>query len=122
MLTPSARAVLDSLLPSGGPLGPSLLEAGFEEFYKDFERNAVPSLRMGFKAALWAAFWISPLLIRRLPPLTRLEPEARELALEAMGRSRLYLLRQMLLLLKAVSCFCYGADGRVREALSFPKS
>lgn len=122
MLSPSARAVLDALLPSGGPLGPGLLEAGFEEFYEDFERNAVPSLRRGFKAALWAALWISPLLIRRLPPLTRLEPEAREQALEAMGRSRLYLLRQMLLLLKAVSCFCYGADSRVREALGFPKA
>lgn len=121
MLTPRERAVLETLLPAGGhPALKGLFEAGFEDFYRDFERTAIMRLRLGFKAALFAAIWISPLLIGRLPPLTRLERENREAALEALGRSRFYVLRQLFLVLKTVSCFCYGADPQVRRAIGFP--
>ncbi|TMC49601.1 MAG: hypothetical protein E6J26_10195 [Chloroflexi bacterium] len=71
--------------------------------------------------AVWAALWISPLLIGRLPPLTRLEPPARERALGAMARSRVYLLRQLLMLLKLVVGFCYGADPQVRAVIGYPR-
>lgn len=121
MLTPRQRAVVDALLPSGAhPTLPGALEAGFEAFHAEFERTASPRLRWGFKAALWIAAWLSPLLIGRLPPLSRLEQEARENALEALGRSRFYLLRQALLLLKATVCFGYGANPKVRRALGIP--
>ena len=118
MLNPRARAVLDALLPSGEPPLPrGLLDAGFERFHEDFSRTALPSMRLGFSASLWVAAWVAPLLIRRLPPLTRLPPQEREAALEALGKSRFYLLRQCLFLLKAMACFCYGADREVRRSL-----
>ena len=122
MLSPRSRAVLDALLPSGAhpELKLGLFDSGFEEFHADFEKSAAPSMRLGFRAALFAAAWVSPLLVRRLPPLDRLDRESRERALEAMGSSRCGLLRQMLLLLKAVSCLCYGAHPDVRRALGFP--
>lgn len=124
MLNNRQRAVLDTLLPSGGhpTLGLGLFDAGFDAFYEDFEGTAQPSMVWGFKAALFAASWLSPVLILRLPPLSRLERPDRERALEALGKSRFYLLRQLLLLLKAVCAFCYGADPRVRDALGFPRS
>lgn len=118
MLNARQRAVIDALLPSGAhPALPGAFEADFEAFHAEFERTASPSLRRGFKAALWAAAWLSPLLIGRLPPLDRLDAASRERALEALGRSRFYLLRQALLLLKAAVCFGYGADPKVRRAL-----
>ena len=66
-------------------------------------------MRVGWLAALWVASWISPLLIRRLPPLDRLEPDAREDALNALSKSRIYLLRQVMLLL-------HGRDDEIRQA------
>lgn len=119
MLRPAERAVVDALLPSGScpelPFG--AFDAGFEEFHADFARTAPAGLRLGFRGALLAAIWLSPLLIRRLPPFTRLSAEDRERALEALGRSRVYHVRQCLILLKAVVSFCYGADARVRKAV-----
>jgi hypothetical protein len=56
-------------------------------------------------------------MIGRLPPLARLSEDDRERALEALGRARLYPVRQCLLLLKAVVSFSYGADERVRAAV-----
>lgn len=115
--------VLDTLLPAGAhpDLPRGLFETGFEAFYAEFERQAVPSLRLGLRFALWVATWVSPLLIGRLPPLARHDRTTRERALEAMGSSRHYLLRQLLLALKTVASLCYGADPLVRDAIGFPR-
>lgn len=123
MLDKRARVVLDTLLPPGSeprlPLG--LFEAGFDGFYAGFRKDASPAMVFGFRAALFASVWVAPLLIGKLPPITRLRRPAREKALEAMGKSRFYLLRQLMLVLKAVCCFCYGADRSVRDALGMPR-
>lgn len=120
MIGPRDRAVLDALLPPGGPEGlPGAFEAGFEDFEKGFAADAPLPMRLGWRAALLAAYWLSPLLIGRLPPLGRLPPAEREDALCAMGKSRFYLIRQVFLLLKAVTSFGYGGARAVRRAVGY---
>ena len=122
MLNHRARVVLDTLLPAGEhpalPYG--VFDAGFDAFLSEFERSTLPSLRRTIRAALFAAIWIAPLLIGRLPPLGLHDQPIRERALTAMANSRYYLLRQMLQLLKTTACFCYGADPGVRDAIGYP--
>ncbi len=122
MLSRTSRIVLDTLLPSGADptLKYGLFDAGFDAFWSDFERTTLPSLRWGFRAALFAATWVAPLLILRLPPLTLHDRPTRERGLVAMGASRVYLIRQMFQLLKVTVCFCYGADPNVRAAIGYP--
>lgn len=116
------RVVLDTLLPPmahpGLPYG--LFDAGFDSFYADFQATANLSLRFGFHAALFTAAWVAPLLIAKLPPISLHDRATRERALSALAGSRFYGLRQMVLVLKAVACFCYGADTAVRDAVGFP--
>lgn len=120
MISARDRAVLDALLPPGGPEGlPGALEAGFEEFEAGFRRDAPAKMRLAWRAALVLAAWGSPLLIGRLPPIDRLPGEEREAALEAMGKSRVYLVRQVSLLLKAVTSFGYGRTTAVRRAVGY---
>lgn len=114
------RAVIDALLPPGGPEGlPGAFEAGFAEFEEGFRRDAPATMRVGWRAALFVAAWVSPLLIRRLPPLDRLREEDRATALEALGKSRFYLVRQSSLLLKAVVSFGYGSTPLVRKVVGY---
>lgn len=114
------RVVLDALLPPGGPEGfPGVFEAGFEDFERGFRADAPATMRLGWRAALFLAFWFSPLLIRRLPPLERLSVDEREAALEAMGKCRFYLIRQVFLLLKAVTSFGYGSARAVRRVAGY---
>jgi hypothetical protein len=122
MLNPRERCVLDTLLPSGAhpTLKLGIFDAGFDEFYKDFSANGLWTMRLGFKGALFVGAWIAPLLIGRLPPITLHDRPTREAALEALGSTRFYLLRQMMLVLKAVASFCYGANRDVRDAIGFP--
>lgn len=120
MIGPRERAVLDALLPPGGPEGlPGAFEAGFEDFESGFSKDAPLPMRLGWRAALFVAYWVSPLLIGRLPPLGRLSSAEREDALCAMGKSRFYLIRQASLLLKAVTSFGYGGTKTVRRAVGY---
>ena len=122
MLSQRARIILDTLLPAGAhpALKYGVFDAGFDAFWTDFERTALSSLRWEFYAALFAAIWIAPLLIRRPPPLTLHDRPTRERALAAMASSRFYLLRQLLLQLKLNVSYCYGADRNVRDAIGYP--
>ncbi len=120
MLSARDRVVLEALLPPGGPEGlPGAFEAGFEEFERGFSADAPATMRLGWRAALFLAAWASPALIGRLPPLERLSVDDREAALEAMGKSRVYLIRQVFLLLKAVTSFGYGSTKAVRRAVGY---
>ena len=122
MLSQQSRIVLDTLLPAGAhpALKYGLFDVVFDEFWSEFERTTLPSLRWSFRVALFVATWIAPLLIHRLPPLTLYNRPTRERVLAAMETSRIYFLRQMLVFLKTTVCFCYGADRNVRDAIGYP--
>lgn len=113
--------VIDTLLPSSAdprlPLG--ALESGFEDFLEEFETSASPRLRAAFGWALIAAAWVAPLLVRRLPPISRLTPSERTEALRAMEHSRLPALRQLMRVLKTVVALHYGGLPAVRQAVSY---
>ena len=117
----SGRVVFETLLPADAdprlPLG--VRDTGLDAFYDAFVRDATPFIRTALRAAILAATWIAPALIRRRPPLGRLSLDERERALEAMAASSNVLLRQLVVLLKLVAALCYGADARVREAIGY---
>jgi hypothetical protein len=94
-----------------------LFDTGFDAFYLRFRATASPDLHRAFQAGLLAAVWISPLLIRRVPPITMYSRDVREQALEALTRTRWYLIRQAFLAVKTVAALSYGADPAVRSLL-----
>jgi hypothetical protein len=122
MIRRSDRIILDTLLPGNvDPLLPlGLDDTGFESFWEKKKATLAPGLRLAFRMGLLAANWVSPLLVRRLPPLTRWERPVREQALRAMAASRFYLLRGAMQVLKLVTSMCYGANQQVRRALGYP--
>jgi hypothetical protein len=116
------RAALVALLPGGAHplLANGVLDTDFEQFLDSFAAVAPAQFWRGFRLGLWAAVWVSPLLVRRLPPLTRLEPTERERALGAMAESSLPELRQLMSVVKTVVAFHYGALPEVRTAVAHP--
>jgi hypothetical protein len=114
-----ARAIVETLLPAEAGM-PAGVETGAVEFLEGFHREAPASMVLAARAAVLFAGWAAPLMILRLPPLSRLSAEDRERALGAMARSNWYIPRQLLLLLKATVSFQYGADPRVRAKIGFP--
>jgi hypothetical protein len=123
MIRRSDRIILDTLLPGAADprLPRGLEETGFEAFWEKQRASMAPGLRLAFQMGLLAANWVSPLLVRRLPPLARWERPVREQALQAMAASRFYMLRGAVRVLKLVLSLCYGADQQVRRAIGYAR-
>lgn len=115
------RAVLEALLPGGvNPILPlGVMESGFEAFLDEFEALGAIELRRVFRIGLVGAGWIAPLLVGRLPPLSRLSPAARERSLAAMETSEVTLLRQLVRVLKTVVGLHYGSLPAVRRSVGY---
>ena len=95
------------------------LDAGFEEFLAEFDELGAPPLRFAFRLSLFAGAWIAPLLVRRLPPLSRLPAGDRSAALSAMEVSNVNALRQLMRILKTVVALHYGAVPSVRKTIGY---
>lgn len=100
----AARAVAEALFATeeGPPPGDRLdyLERDLADFFGHVTLRA----RLLFRACLATVFWLAPLLISRLPPLSRLAPEERVRALERLEATPLSL---PLLGAKAILCIVY---------------
>ena len=120
-LSGEAQAVIDTLLPASSdprlPLG--ALDSGFEEFLAEFEASAAPQLRAAFRWAVVVATWIAPLMVRRVPPLSRLAVPERTRALRAMETSDVAAFRQLVRVIKTVVALHYGALPEVRRSIGY---
>ena len=95
------------------------MQTGLESTLEQIATDGPADLLRGFGVALIAVAWVSPLLIGRPGTFARLGAADRERALEAMARSRVTPLRQLLRLLKTVVALHYGALPEVRRAIGY---
>lgn len=100
----AARAVAEGLFSTDdGPPPRDRLDY-LERDLADFFGHVTLRARLLFRACLATVFWLSPLLVSRLPPLSRLSTSDRVRALERMEATPLSL---PLLGAKAILCIVY---------------
>lgn len=104
-------ALLGAMIPGGGGW-PSVGELDLAPFWTLYAATAPPLVRFGLRAAVLFLTWLP--LITRLRPFHRLPPAARDHFLGRAARSRLYLVRQLVMTVKVVACLAYLRDPRVR--------
>jgi len=116
----------DALLAAVIPAPPDAERPGLgaldlASFWQSFAKAAPPLLGLGLRVAVWV-LTLAPLFLlgklRLFPSLA--EPQKDRLLCRALG-SRLYLLRQLVVSLKAVASFAYFSDPAVRAALDAAK-
>src|SRR5262249_39113512 len=97
----AARAIAEGLFcDEAGPPPRERLDY-WERELADFFGNVTLRASLIFGAAIVALSWLAPLLILRLPPMSRLEPQARAQAITAAEHS---LLSLAVLATKAILC------------------
>lgn len=104
-------AVVPSVAGTGLPGWDALqTDASWERFFE----TAAPTLRRGFRAAVWV-LTTAPLVRLRRPRLFgRLPADERDAFLVRMLEHRRYSLRQLASVLRLVACQAYFADPAVR--------
>jgi len=118
------ETLLDTLIPTGGderfPL--SALDTDAMELFEEMLLYVPATTGIGLRASIWMFELAGPLLgLKRPRRFSRLDAARREQCLAVLSKSDIYLVRQMVTLIKMMACFGWGADPRVREALGVEK-
>lgn len=111
-------AAVSALLPPAEAGFPGAVHADLDRFWPRFEEAAPVLLQLGLRAAVWQVTLLAPLLLRRPRLFPDLAPDDRDAALAALGKSRAFLIRQGLMVLKLAASFGVFADERVRHAFA----
>ncbi len=110
------RKTLESIFPSSDGLS-GIERTDLEAFLEQFHKEAPPVMRAAIVACA-AAYNVSTPVTVGLPiPATLLPKRLLDLHAQRAAYSRIYLLRQVVLLLKTVGGMCWGADPEVRAQL-----
>ena len=108
-------ALCSAMVPdTTDPALPGLGDVDTAAFWDEYQRTAPALLRLGFRMSVWALTLAPPVLLGKPRTFARLAPEDRDRLLDKVTRSRFYLVRQLPLTVKLLSCFAYLRDDEVR--------
>ncbi len=85
-----------------------------EDFWKEYEEAAPQLLRVGLRSSVWALTFCPVVYLRTIKRFEQLTDIERDTVLRKMSQSQLYLIRQLPLTIKLMTCFAYLRDDDVR--------
>jgi hypothetical protein len=94
---------------------PGITDLGLGAFLDDFEESAPLTAVLGVRAATAIVALAPPVVLGRLCSILGLDADERDVLVGRLAESKVYTVRQALVLLKATGAFLYGADPAVRE-------
>jgi len=112
--------MMDAIIPPGveKDFPKSASETGAMKIVEEMVRYTPFVTAIGLRAAIWFIELLGPILgAGRWRRFSKLDPTAREAVLGGMYKSRIYFIRQMVLLIKMTACFGWGADPETRRGI-----
>jgi len=100
--------------PSPSGAVPDGRELDTDDFWDEYQRSAPNLLRLGFRASVWAITFAPIPLLRKAKLFASLSRDEQDRVLEILSGSRFYLVRQLPLTIKLLSCFACLRDDDVR--------
>jgi hypothetical protein len=111
--------MMDAVIPAGveKDFPKSASETGAVKVLEELVAYTPFITALGLRASVWFIEILGPLFAGRLRRFSRLDPGGREQVLAALYKSRVYFIRQMVLLIKMTACFGWGADPETRRGI-----
>jgi hypothetical protein len=117
-----ARAAFECIFPSNAcrelPIGIALLD--IEGFLADVRTRAPAEAALGLRIAIWIVGLAPIFVLGRLATIASLAVDDRERVLRALLANRIYAIRQLVVLLKAIGALLYAGAEPVRAFLLPP--
>ncbi|MDP7113793.1 MAG: hypothetical protein QGH45_17625 [Myxococcota bacterium] len=114
------RAMVRASLPATPALDAGEDDTATLEHGLDQLRSAMPWIQgVALRFAVWLVCLLGPLGLRKLPPFTRLSAHDRDRALARLGASDLFVVREMVVLIKLVAALVRELSPSFRLALGW---
>ncbi len=110
------RQLLDATIPDL-PERAGLGSVDLTTFWPELAATAPPLLRFGLRASTWIFTWLPLLMSGYFRPFFALSPDRRDAFLTQMGRTNVFVLRQLAATLKIIASFALFRDPASRRAL-----
>jgi hypothetical protein len=114
-----AHAILDTLFPGPdrGALPAGILDMDVDGFLDETFQRVPFEASLGLRAAFWIIGLAPLFMIGKLATIASLEPKDRLRVLLAMNASPVYLLRGLVMMVKAIGALFFCGDARVRPTI-----
>ena len=114
-----AHATLDTLFPGPerGALPLGIEEMDVDAFLDDTFRRVPVEAAVGLRAAFWVIALAPLFVIGRLATIASLHPADRLRVVSAISASPVYMLRSLVMMVKAIGALFYCGDARVRPSI-----
>lgn len=111
--------MMDAVIPAGveNDFPQAASETGAVRVLDELVRYTPFFTALSLRAAVWGIELLGPLWTGRPHRFSRLDPAGRGQVLGELSKSKIYFLRQMVLLLKMTACFGWAADPQVRRGI-----
>jgi len=111
--------MMDAIIPPGveNDFPKSASDTGAVKVLEELVRYTPFFTALGLRAAIWFIEILGPLLSGRLRRFSKLDPAGRVQVLAKMYQSKIYFIRQMVLLVKMTACFGWGVDPETRRGI-----
>ncbi len=116
------RSELVALIPPEGEMPLSADDAGAVDIFADMIDHLPRLTGLSLHATVVFVEFAGPLFgLKKTGRFSNLSDDQKTECLKRLSISRLYLVRQMAMLLKMIACFAWGADPRVRRSLGYDR-
>jgi hypothetical protein len=114
-----AHATLDTLFPGPerGALPLGIEEMDVDGFLDETFRQVPFEAALGLRAAIWVIALAPLFVLRRFATIASLPPADRLVVVSTMGTSPVYVLRSLVMMVKAIGALFYCGDARVRPSI-----
>jgi hypothetical protein len=114
-----AHATLDTLFPGPdrGALPAGILDMNVDGFLDETFQRVPFEAALGLRVAFWVIAFCPLFLIGKLGTIASLEPDDRLRVLMKMHESSVYVLRGLVMMVKAIGALFYCGDSRVRPSI-----
>jgi len=116
--------MMDTMIPPGVEkrFPKAASETGAVKVLEEMVRYTPFVTAIGLRAGIWFIEIMGPLYAGRLRRFSKLDQAGREQVLNRMYQSKIYFIRQMVLLIKMTACFGWGADPETKRGSASPIS
>jgi len=111
--------MMDTIIPSGvvKDFPSSASETGAVTVLDELIRYTPFFTAFSLRSAVWFIEIMGPLLCGKLRCFSRLDPLSREQVMSRLYKSKIYFIRQMVMLIKMTACFAWAVDPEIKKGI-----
>jgi hypothetical protein len=117
-----ARGAFGAIFPANGAMKIGICDLDVETFISEVRSATSFKSALGIRAAIWIVAFAPLFVLGKFRTIVGIDPASRELVMGSLLGSRIFFVRQLTMLLKAIGALLYAGAPAVRKVMIPPRT